>query len=98
MIESNPDYNDQFIKQFGDIIGKKLKKKLEKVVDIESKQKALLKSSKNMSKKTLVLALDDCILKTSIFKDEFPRIDGQFVFQKLQVYVCFRKHLKEFVH
>jgi hypothetical protein len=44
MIQSNPDYNDQFIKQFGDIIGKKLKKKLEKVSNLETKQSHLLKS------------------------------------------------------
>jgi len=28
------------------------------------------------NKKTVILSLDDCLLKTSIFKEDLPRIDG----------------------
>ena len=41
--------------------------------------------------------MDECILKTSIFKDEFPRVDGYFDYQKLKIYVCFRKDLHMFL-
>jgi hypothetical protein len=75
------------------VIGKKLKKKLAPVENLEEKQIQYQKMAINKGKKTLVVALDDCILKTSIFKEELPRIDGEFIFQKLRVYVCFRKYL-----
>jgi hypothetical protein len=50
-----------------------------------------------MHKKTLILALDNCILKTSIFKDELPRIDGLFYYQKLKILVCFRNDFLAFL-
>ena len=90
---NNPVYEPEFIKQFGEVIGKKLKKKLAPVENLEQKQIQYQKMAINKGKKTMVIALDDCILKTSIFKEELPRIDGEFIFQKLRVYVCFRKYL-----
>ena len=36
-------------------------------------------------------------MKTSLFKDEFPRINGSFEFKKMKVYICFRNFLKEFL-
>jgi len=38
LIDSTVAYKDNFNKQFGDIIGKKLKKKLEKTQNVEEKQ------------------------------------------------------------
>jgi phenolic acid decarboxylase len=46
----------------------------------------------------LILALDGCILKTSIFKDELPRIDGVFYYQKLKILVCFRNDFLAFLN
>lgn len=37
------------------------------------------------------------MLKTSIFKEELPRVDSSFKFKKLKVFVCFRNGLKEFL-
>ena len=51
----------------------------------------------NIKKKTLIISFDDCILKSSIFKEEFPRNDGMFKFQKLKIFVCFRNNLKFFL-
>lgn len=48
-------------------------------------------------KRTLILTIDDCLLKTSIFKEELPRHDSSFKFGKLEVHVCFRNYLKEFL-
>ena len=44
--------------------------------------------------KTLVFALEDCILKTSLYKDELPNSDGFFTFTKLKIHYCFRNDLK----
>lgn len=49
-------------------------------------------------KRTLILTIDDCLLKTSIFKEELPHVDATFKFKTLKVHVCFRKYLKEFIH
>jgi TFIIF-interacting CTD phosphatase-like protein len=43
------------------------------------------------------LALDGSLLKTSIYKDELPRVDGFFIYSKLKIYVCFRKRMIEFL-
>lgn len=94
MIEQ--EHKHEFLKQFGDIIGKKLKQKLEKVQNLKQKQ-IKFQRSEGAPKQSLVLSLDDCLLKTSIFKQELPRTDGHFKFQKLEVYVCFRNHLAEFL-
>ena len=48
-------------------------------------------------KKTLVLTLDGSMLKTSIFPEELPRVDGSFVYSKLKIYVCFRKKFREMI-
>jgi TFIIF-interacting CTD phosphatase-like protein len=32
-----------------------------------------------------------------VFKDEFPRNDARFCYDKLNVYVCFRHHLETFL-
>jgi len=55
------------------------------------------KRDANIKKKTLVLSLDGCLIQTSIFKDEMPRVDGTFKFNSLKVNVCFRPFLKEFI-
>ena len=49
-------------------------------------------------KRTVILTIDDCLLKTSIFKEELPQVDAQFSFKKLKVYVSFRSYLSEFLH
>lgn len=51
----------------------------------------------NQQKRTLIISLDECVLKTSIFKEEFPRVDCMFNYQKLKIFVCFRNFLKEFL-
>ena len=65
--------------------------------NIEAEQMRFAKHPRNKNKKTLVIALDDCVLKTSLFKEEFPRVDGSFDYQKLKIYVCFRKDLEHFL-
>lgn len=52
-----------------------------------------LESTSN--KKTVIFSLDDCLLKTSIFKEDLPRVDGEFIYNKLNIFVCFRPYLKE---
>lgn len=37
------------------------------------------------------------MLKTSMFPDDLPRIDGEFIYSKLKIYVCFRKYFQEFI-
>jgi hypothetical protein len=37
------------------------------------------------------------MLKTSIFPEELPRVDGSFVYSKLKIYVCFRKKFREMI-
>ena len=49
-------------------------------------------------KKTIILSLDDCLLKTSIFKEELPRIDGEFIYNKMNIFVCFRPGLMAFLN
>lgn len=51
-----------------------------------------------INKKTVILSLDDCLLKTSIFKHDLPRIDGEFIYNNLNIYVCFRPYMNEFLH
>lgn len=51
---------------------------MKNVQNIDSIRSQYKKSQANQFKKTLIIALDECILKTSIFKDEFPRVDGFF--------------------
>ena len=70
---------------------------MKNVQNIDSIRLQYKKSQANQFKKTLIIALDECILKTSIFKDEFPRVDGFFDYQKLKIYACFRKDLKMFL-
>lgn len=50
-----------------------------------------------VNKKTVILSLDDCLLKTSIFRHDLPRIDGEFIYGGLNIFVCYRPHLKEFL-
>jgi len=70
---------------------------MKSVEDIETIRQEYSKCESDSHKKTLILALDECILKTSIFKDEFPRVDGFFRHQKLKIYTCFRKDLNIFL-
>ena len=70
---------------------------MKEITDLKSIQLKFKKSKINHSKRTLVISLDECVLKTTIFKEEFPRIDCIFKYQKLKIYVCFRNHLKQFL-
>ena len=97
IIQSQKLHSDQFHLQFGEIIGKNLKKKLKPMSNMQELQVKFAKSPQNTRKKTLILALDNCILKTSIFKDELPRIDGLFYYQKLKILVCFRNDFLAFL-
>ncbi len=82
-----------------------MKKKLKEISNIKDVQMQFKKNpnlfyeigGERFLKKTLILSFDDCLLKSSIFKNEFPRNDGMFIFQKLKVYVCFRKDLEIFL-
>ena len=56
--------NLEFTKQFGDIIGKKLKKKLEPMANLKEKQLKYKQAPHNVGKRTLVLALDGLLLQT----------------------------------
>lgn len=49
-------------------------------------------------KKTVILSLDDCLLKTSIFKHDLPRVDGEFIYNNLNIFVCYRPHMQEFLN
>lgn len=97
ILESQKLYSDQFNQQFGDIIGKNLKKKLKPMPNMQELQEKFAIAPHNSSKKTLILALDNCLLKTSIFKDELPRIDGLFTYQKLKILACFRNFTQLFL-
>jgi hypothetical protein len=46
---------------------------------------------------TLIIGLDGFLMKTTVLPKEFPRIDAQFSYNKITVYVCFRPHLREFI-
>ena len=83
-------YQDQFTKQYGDIIGAHLKKKIQ-----PGKNQREFK--RLGTKKTIVLAIDGSMLKTSIFAEELPRVDGTFIYQKLKIHVCFRKFFREMI-
>ena len=76
---------------------KNLKKKLKTINNISDLQSKYKISPENSHKKTLILALDNCILKTSIFKDELPRIDALFYYQKLKILICFRNDFLAFL-
>lgn len=55
-------------------------------------------SPRKYKKKTLVLSLEDCLLKTSMYKEEMPRVDGSFQkFNNLKIFVCFRPYLISFL-
>lgn len=97
MIENDADLEANFQKQFSDIISKKLKRKLKPMEDLAAKRSQFSQRTILKGKRTLVIDIDDCILKTSIFSKEFPRNDSKFIFQNLKVFVCFRKHLEAFL-
>lgn len=88
-IKQNPEYRHHFQKQFNDIIDKKLKKKIIPYTGLEAIQKQLRRrddlprDSRHQEKKTLIVSLDDCLLKTSIFAADLPRIDGTFFHNNL---------------
>jgi TFIIF-interacting CTD phosphatase-like protein len=46
---------------------------------------------------TLIIGLDGFLMKTSVFPKEIPRIDAQFSYNNITVYVCFRPHFREFI-
>ena len=52
----------------------------------------------HVAKKTVILSLDDCLLKTSIFKHDLPRVDGEFIYNNLNIYVCYRPYMHEFIN
>ena len=54
-------------------------------------------SEENVGKQTIVISFEDCLVKTSLYKSELPRVDSKFKFQKLSVYICNRNHLVEFL-
>ncbi|CDW86447.1 nli interacting factor-like phosphatase family protein [Stylonychia lemnae] len=109
LIKANPQLQQLFRKQFHEIIDKKLKKslsaqsKLSQLKGQYKKRKSIVQdsfklqdSSNNyVTKKTIILSLDDCLLKTSIFKEDLPRIDGEFVYNGLNIFVCYRPYMNE---
>jgi hypothetical protein len=46
---------------------------------------------------TLIIGLDGFLMKTSVFPKEIPRIDAQFSYNNINVYICFRPNLREFI-
>lgn len=55
-------------------------------------------SPRKNKRKTLVLGLEDCILKTSMYKEELPRVDGSFErANNFKIFVCFRPYLSTFL-
>ncbi len=90
---------NNFKKQFHEIIEKKLKKPLvplNNLPDLKEKYKKK-KDIDTLNKKTVVLSLDDCLVKTSIFKQDLPRVDGHFTYNNLSIYLCYRPHLFQFL-
>ena len=98
LIEETPEHKEALLKSFGIVIGKKLKKRLKKYDNLEEIQLKLKKSEANAHKKTLIISGDECILKTDIYKDQIPRVDSKFKFMKLDILVCNRRFLKEFLY
>lgn len=92
-------------KQFNEIVDRKLKKNLAPYENLKAFQNQFeKKTSQNQiksSEKTLILSLDDCILKTSSYLEDLPRKDGSFKYKinerELKIYVCYRSHLQEFL-
>ena len=56
-----------------------------------------LSAARQNSKKTIILSLDDCLLKTSVFMQDLPRVNGQFIYNNLTIYVCLRPYLHELI-
>jgi TFIIF-interacting CTD phosphatase-like protein len=50
-----------------------------------------------MFKKTMVIALEENMLKTSLYKEELPKVDGMFKYQNLKIFMCFRKGFAELI-
>ena len=83
-------YQEPFNAQFTKIVDVFLKDKLNhKDIVLGQCQKQVKKS------KTLVFALEDCILKTSLYKDDLPKTDGFFTFKMMRIYFCFRNDLRQ---
>ncbi len=45
----------------------------------------------------MIIGLDGFLMKTDVFPIEIPRVDAQFNFKNITVYVCFRPHYREFI-
>ena len=46
----------------------------------EFKQNAI---QENLKRQTVIFSLEDCIVKTSMYKDDLPRLDGEFMYNNL---------------
>lgn len=67
------------------------------IEDIDGLQTQYAKSDGNADKLTLVISGEDCLVKTSLYKSELPRVDAKFKFMKMNIYVCHRPGVKEFL-
>lgn len=65
--------------------------------DLESLQKRFAKKEDCIGKKTLVLSLDDCLVRTGIFTADIPHVDGIFENNGLKIFVSFRPSLMAFL-
>jgi hypothetical protein len=71
-LKSDFNQSQSFNKQFTEIIDRALKKILEPINFLESLQSLYAKCATLKDKKTLVISLDDCLIKTSLFKEDLP--------------------------
>mmetsp|Transcript_6802 Transcript_6802/g.10958 ORF Transcript_6802/g.10958 Transcript_6802/m.10958 type:complete len:128 (-) Transcript_6802:887-1270(-) len=77
------DHQEQFEKQLSVLVEKNLKKKLTPVANIEQLKSSFAKlahpeGSLPLPQRTLVVSLEDCLIKTGLYKEELPKVDGQF--------------------
>jgi len=79
LIETTKSYQDRFIREFSILIEKNLRKKLVRNEHLEELTAKFARKT-SVPKKTLIVSLEDCLLLTTLFKEEIPSVDGEFKF------------------
>ena len=103
IIKRQQTHMGTFRKQFNDVIERQLQKKMRapeiSIEEMKDKFKKLKINQGGLSHfpLTLVIGLDGFLMKTSVFPKEIPRVDAQFSYNNIKVYVCFRPHFREFI-
>ena len=45
-----------------------------------------------------MLSAEEFLVKTSLYKDEVPKVDSKFKYHKMTIHVCNRNNLRDFLH